>query len=265
MGEASTGQVSTAAAELYEWFFVPALFGQWPSRLLDRAGVRPGDTVLDIGCGTGVLARTALARVGAQGRVVGVDPNAGMLAVARRTAPEVTWVDGSAERLPFEAGSVDVVVSQFALMFFSDRELAVREMHRVLRPGGRVVLATWAELDASPGYAAMVALLRRVVGDPPADALLAPFGVGTEAALRILAEPVFPGIQVETWEGTARFPSLEAWLTTDVKAWTLDDLISDAQFDDLLGEVPAALGRFCTPDGRVSFPAPAIVAIATGG
>jgi SAM-dependent methyltransferase len=263
MSEARTGQVSTAAAELYERFFVPALFGQWPARLLDRAGVRVGDTVLDLGCGTGVLARAALGRLGATGAVVGVDPNAGMLAVARRTAPEVTWLAGSAERLPLEANSVDVVASQFALMFFADRQAAAREVRRVLRPGGRVVLATWAELDASPGYAAMVALLRRVVGDSPAEALLAPFGVGTEAALQEIVEPAFPGVQVETWEGTARFPSLQAWLTTDVKAWTLDEMITDRQFTELLREAPEALARFCADDGSVAFPAPAVVAIAS--
>ena len=262
MSDATTGQVSTAAAELYEEFFVPALFGQWPSRLLDRAGIRRGDTVLDIGCGTGVLARAALARVGAQGEVVGVDPNDGMLAVARRTASEVTWLEGTAERLPLEDGSVDVVASQFALMFLPDTGAAVREMRRVLRPGGRIVLATWADVTASPGYDALVALLRRVVGDEPADALLAPFTVGTETALRAIVEPAFAGVEVDTWDGHARFPSVEAWLTTDIKAWTLEDLITDEQFTELLAQAPHALGQFCGPDGEVAFPAPAVVAVA---
>ena len=134
-------------------------------------------------------------------------------------------------------------------------------MRRVLRPGGRLVSATWAEVSASPGYDALVALLRRVAGDPAADALLAPFQVGTEAALRDIVAPAFPGVRVQTLEGTARFPSLEAWLTTEVKAWTLDELISDEQFADLLAQAPATFGQFCDPDGSVAFPAPAIVAI----
>ncbi len=141
----------------------------------------------------------------------------------------------------------------------------MREMRRVLRPGGPVVLATWAELDASPGYAAMVALLRRVVGDAPADALLAPFGVGTEAALRAVAGAAFPDVRVETWEGTARFPSLEAWLSTDIKAWTLADMITDEQFGDLLDAGAHRVGSVLRlrRDGW-TFPAPAIVGIATG-
>ena len=130
-----------------------------------------------------------------------------MLAVARRTAPEVSVgrrQSPSGSRL--EADSIDVVVSQFAPMFVGDRELAVREMRRVLRPGGRVVLATWAELDASPGYAAHGRFLRRVVGDPPADALLPPFSVGTEAALRSLAEPVFPAVRRRNLGGDRPLP-----------------------------------------------------------
>ena len=138
MSEATTGQVSTAAAELYERFFVPALFGQWPPRLLDLAEVRPGGTVLDVGCGTGVLARAARDRVGPDGEVVGLDPNDGMLAVARRTASDVTWVEGVAEELPLESDSVDRVLSQFALMFFTDPGRAVGEMRAgaaARRPG----------------------------------------------------------------------------------------------------------------------------------
>ena len=260
--DAKTGQVSAAAAERYEEFFVPALFGQWPSRLLDAAGVRRGQVVLDVGCGTGVLARAARERVRPDGAVIGVDPNDGMLAVARRTAPDVRWVEGVAEHLPAEVDAVDRVLCQFAAMFFTDPGLAVAEMGRVLRPDGLALLATWAEIGASPGYDALVALLRRVAGDEPAAALLAPFGIGTEQALHDLVAGSFEQVRVETWDGVARFPSLTAWVTTEVRAWTLDEMISEAQLDRLLASAPDALGRFCGPDGSVSFPAPAIVACA---
>src|SRR5262245_6199314 len=106
-------------------------------RLADAVRIRPGERVLDVACGTGVLARQAASRVGSEGSVAGVDPSPGMLAVAKRLAPAIAWRQGTAEALPFEDGSFDAVVSQFGMMFFADRGRAIREMLRVLIPGGR--------------------------------------------------------------------------------------------------------------------------------
>src|SRR5262245_30686072 len=100
MGEASTGQVTGSAAEVYEAFFVPALFGQWATRLAEAAGLCPGNRVLDVACGTGVLAREAAGRVAPGGSVVGLDRNEGMLAVAAAKAPSIGWRAGRAEALP---------------------------------------------------------------------------------------------------------------------------------------------------------------------
>jgi ubiquinone/menaquinone biosynthesis C-methylase UbiE len=121
MAEQERWQVSSDAAEVYESCFVPAIFGAWAGPVADAAGIRAGDKVLDVGCGTGVLAREAMGRVGPEGRVVGLDLNAGMLAVAARTEPRIEWRQGDAVSLPFEDASFDVVVSQFALMYFPDR------------------------------------------------------------------------------------------------------------------------------------------------
>jgi SAM-dependent methyltransferase len=260
MSDAAAGQVSIEAAELYEKLFVPALFDQWPARLLELAGVSAGDRVLDVGCGSGVVARAAHGAVGPSGTVTGVDPNDGMLAVASRTQPDLTWIKGVAEDLPIETATMDRVICQFAVMFFSDRARAVAELARVARPGGTVVVATWAELDTTSGYAAMVDLLREVAGDEPADALLAPFSVGTESALQELMEGTFPGVEVRRWEGIARFPSVLDWLDTDIKSWTLAPLISDDAYDALRVRAPIDLAHFCDPDGSVHFPAPAVVA-----
>ena len=90
--------------------------------------------MLDVACGTGVLARAVADRVGAKGSVVGLDVNPGMLAVAERLAPSITWRQGRAESLPFEKEDFDAVLSQFALMFFEDQVAALEEMKRVLRP-----------------------------------------------------------------------------------------------------------------------------------
>lgn len=261
--DATRGQVAAAAAEIYEDFFVPALFGQWTEPMLDAAGVSAGDGVLDVGCGTGVLARAASSRVGATGEVVGLDCNTGMLAVAARSAEPVTWRQGQAENLPFTDASFDRLLCQFALMFFDDRVAALREMARVLRPGGTVAVATWSAVEESPGYASMVDLLRRVVGADAADALLAPFCLGTARAVAELVAPVFLDVVVTRQEGFARFDSIEAWLHTDVRGWTLAGMIDDDTFDRLLSEARRVLDRYTDAQGRVSFAAPALIATAT--
>jgi SAM-dependent methyltransferase len=265
MDDASTGQISAEAAELYERFFVPALFDQWPARLLDLAHVSPGQRVVDVGCGTGVLARTAYDAVQPGGVVEGVDPNAGMLAVARRLAPEIGWTRAAAEQLPMADDSVDRVLSQFAVMFFADPAAGVQEIARVLRPGGRLCVATWAELVANPGYAAMVRLLQELVGEAPAQALTAPYTLGAAADLLAVLEPAFPDASVVELDGTARFDSVEAWVRTDIRAWTLGDLIDDEQFAELLREAPRALAEFCDASGRVAFPVRALAATSGWG
>lgn len=248
------GQVTGDAAEVYEAFFVPALFGDWAGPVADAAGLAPGQRVLDVACGTGVLARAAAARVGPGGAVVGLDRNAGMLAVARRQAPGIEWREGLAESLPFEAASFDAVVSQFGLMFFQDRDRALGEMWRVLRPGGRLAVAVWDALERTPGYAAMTALLQRLFGDAAADALRAPYALGEAGALAALfARAGIAGARVETREGEARFPSVESWVHTDVKGWTLADLIDEAQYRALQRAAPAALRAFVQADGTVRF------------
>jgi SAM-dependent methyltransferase len=258
MSDHERGQVNQSAAEIYEDYFVPALFQDWPGQLANAAHVQPGQRVLDVACGTGVAARAMADRVGPTGSVVGLDVNPGMLAVAERKAPQVEWRTGQAEALPFEDASFDAVVSQFGLMFFEDRRAAIQEMLRVLRPGGRLAIAVWASLDDTPGYAAMVDLLQRLFGDEAADGLRAPYNLGDRQQLQALfADAGLLDAEIVIHSGTARFPSLESWMYTDIRGWTLADMIDDAQFGLLLKEAQSALANFVTADGSVAFPAPA--------
>jgi SAM-dependent methyltransferase len=264
MSETDRGQVSRSAAEAYEEFFVPALFQQWTGRVADEAGIRPGDRVLDVACGTGVLARHVASRVGPSGSVSGVDINDGMLAVARRQAPAIEWRKGAAEALPFDGASFDAVVSQFGLMFFSDRVEAVREMIRALRRSGRLAVAVWDLLDNTPGYAAMTDLLQQLFGGRAADALRAPYALGNPRALtRLFTDAGCANVRIATHEGTARFASIEAWVHTDVRGWTLADMIDDAQYSLLLTEAKTKLREFVAADGTVAFRAPAHIVTAT--
>jgi SAM-dependent methyltransferase len=264
MNEGERGQVTGNAAEVYEEFFVPALFQEWTDRVADAARLRSGERVLDVVCGTGALTRAVAARVGPKGSAIGLDVNDGMLAVARRKAPQLDWRLGRAEALGFETESFDAVVSQFGLMFFEDRRAALAEMLRVLRRGGRLAVAVWDSLERTPGYAAVTSLLQRLFGDRVADALRAPFVLGDPSALQALfATAGIPDATVTTRKGTARFPSIKAWMHTDVKGWTLADMIDDAQFARLLDEAEKVLRPFLAADGAIAFDAPAHIVTAT--
>jgi SAM-dependent methyltransferase len=260
MTDSERGQVSTAAAEIYDTFFVPALFGQFPDQVLDHARVRAGARVLDIGCGTGIVAKAAYRRVGANGEVVGVDPNEGMLAVARRSEESIDWRLAGAESLPIDDRSFDHILSQFAVMFFTDREAALHEMARVTVPGGTVTIATWAGLDRTPGYDAMVALIDDELGEAAANALRVPFVLGDVEDVRQLLTPFGHDIRVDEIAGTARFASIADWVHTDVRGWTLTDLVDDAGEAALVARAERELASFVSADGSVTFPAPALVA-----
>ncbi len=263
MSAEERGQVTHDAAEVYEAFFVPALFAEWAPRVAEAARVRAGQRVLDVACGTGVLTREVAVRVGPAGSAVGLDVNAGMLAVARRQAPEVEWRAARAEALPFEDESFDAVVSQFGLMFFQDRQAALGEMLRVLRPGGYLAVAVWASVEQSPGYAALLRLLQRLFGDDVAVALRAPFVLGDrETLLAVFSEAGISSADASTQRGVARFPSIEAWMHTDIRGWTLADRLDDAQFDLLLREARIALKPFTATDGTIAFAAPAHIVTA---
>jgi SAM-dependent methyltransferase len=144
----------SAAAEMYEAIFVPALFAEWAPLLVEFAGVTPGQAVLDVACGTGIVARTVADVQRGQGRVVGLDLNPAMLDVARRLRPDIEWRQGDAASLPFPDGSFDVALCQMAFMFFPDRRQALREMARVVTPTGTVAFAVPGGLGSQPGLRA---------------------------------------------------------------------------------------------------------------
>ncbi|MEM7800946.1 MAG: class I SAM-dependent methyltransferase, partial [Chloroflexota bacterium] len=158
------GQVTSSAAEVYEAFYLPAIFQQWTPTMIEAAKIGPGQSVLDVACGTGVLARGVYDAVGASGSVTGLDINPGMLDVARTKNSDISWVEHRAEKMPFEVGRFDAVVSQFGMMFFEDRKAVVSQMLRVLKPGGTLTVAVWDSLSNTPGYASLVQLLDRLFG-----------------------------------------------------------------------------------------------------
>lgn len=251
-------------AEVYEEFFVPALFAPWGPRVAEAAAISPGEHVLDVGCGTGVLACAAAERVGVRGRVVGLDANDDMLAVARRKPQPVEWQHGLADALPFADASFDAVVSQFALMLFNEPQAAIGQMLRVLRPGGRLAVAVLDELDHAPGYRALTELLQRLFGAEVADAMRPPFALGDRRVLRPLFEDARAiEVEITTHPGTVRFVSIDAMIATERACiWTLGGLLDSKQFVLLRRHAAQELQQFAGAGGAVAFGCPAHIVTA---
>jgi SAM-dependent methyltransferase len=251
-----TLQAQIDAASAYEALFVPALFGQWAPRVADAAQIRPGQRVLDVACGTGVLAREVTLRIGSSGRVAGIDPSPGMVAVAKQFAPAVEWREGVAESLPFPDQSFDAIVSQFGLIFFTDRRQALREMLRVLAPGGRLAVAVWDSLDNIPAYASEVALLEQTADRRAADALRAPFVLGNRKDLTTLfSEAGVASADITTHHGAAQFPSIRTMVEADLRGWlpVMGVILTEDQIGRILQDAEHALSSYATADGRVTF------------
>jgi ubiquinone/menaquinone biosynthesis C-methylase UbiE len=259
-------EAAIAAVSAYEGLHVPALFKQWAVRVVDAAKVRDRERVLDVACGTGILAREAALRVGSHGSVAGVDPNPGMLAVAERLEPSIQWREGVAESLPYPDDSFDAVVSQFGLMVFTERSAAIHEMIRVLIPGGRMAVAVWESLERSQAYPLLVALLERIAGSQAAEALRAPFVLGDRTQLAELFQSAgVESVDVTTHRGTARFPSVRAMVEADLRGWlpVMGVVLPEEQVQLVLEEAEHALSRYVTADGTVEFESPAHIVSGT--
>ena len=245
------------AAHGYESLFVPALFEQWTKHLIDGAGVAGGNAVLDIACGTGVLAREALSRAGPGGQVVGVDPAPGMLAAANEIEPQIDWVLCGAEDLELGDERFDCVISQFGMMFFQDRQRAANEMLRVLKPGGSLAIAVWNSVENNPAYADIIDVLQEQVGTAAADALRLPYSLGnTDEVTAVLVNSGFERIGVETKVEHARFPSSRHMVEAELRGWLplFDIFLSDDEINDVLVESDKTLSKYASTTGEAIFP-----------
>ena len=196
--------------------------------------------------------------VGNDGSVAGLDAGAGMLGVAHQLAPAVEWRQGTAESLPYADGSFDAVVSQFGLMFFDDRAAALREMLRVLAPGGWLAVAVWESLERSEAYPLAVELLARLAGESAADALRAPFVLGDPREVaRLLRDAGAESVSVETRHGRARFPSVRAMVEADLRGWlpVMGVELEEELIQKILAEAEKTLDRYVTRAGTVEFDA----------
>jgi ubiquinone/menaquinone biosynthesis C-methylase UbiE len=206
-------------AESYERFMVPSLFAPWASHLIQRAKPQPGERVLDVACGTGIVARKAAPLVGVRGAVIGLDIDADKIDIARSAADRehlaIEWQSSPAEQLPFPDEHFDLILCQFGLMFFTNRQAALKEMHRVLRTSGRVLLSVWQGLERHPFYQTLHEVSQRHFGKSSVETV---FSLGDADELRrLLTESGFEHVAIEPMSITAHFPDAEEFL-----AWEID-------------------------------------------
>jgi ubiquinone/menaquinone biosynthesis C-methylase UbiE len=222
--------------------------------LLASAQPSLGEQVLDVACGTGIAARTVAPLVGGNGRVVGLDISPGMLAIAQQmglppgSAP-VTWQQGNAQDLPFPAASFDLVLCQQGLQFFPDRPGAVREMRRVLRPGGRAAVSVWGSLAHNPVYERLYSEMSRRVSSPR---LTVSFSLGERAALEsVLTAGEWRSTTITEQQQVIRLPEPERFveLTVQAAAATLPELaqLSPEERAALVDAINAAVAPALIP------------------
>ena len=228
------------------------------------AQIKSGQQVLDLACGTGVLTRKVASIVGATGSVVGLDINPGMLSVAGELAPEIEWKLGAAESLPFPDNYFDTIVSQFGLMFFENKEKAIKEMTRVLTPGGRFAIAVWESLENTPAYAAEVELLQQEMGQKAADVLRAPFALGNrDEFIGLFSGIGIKSIGISTHQGTAHFPSIQSMIESDLRIWlpVMGITPTEIQIERMLDKARHTHKQYIQANGSVKFDSHAHIAV----
>jgi ubiquinone/menaquinone biosynthesis C-methylase UbiE len=196
--------VATTFTEIYERVLVGPLFRPFAEQLIARVALSHGDSVIDVACGTGIVARLARGRLGPDARIVGVDLAPAMLAVARAVDQTIDWRQGNATSLPVTANEqFTVLTCHQGLQFMPDKPVALREMRRVLAPGGRVAIATWSSLEDLPGMVELNAVAERHVG-PIVDSR---HSFGDANALRqLLIDGGFSDADVAAFRHDVQFP-----------------------------------------------------------
>ena len=252
-------KITLEAAHLYERVVAQHILGPWAPSLVDAARVAEGERVLDLACGTGVVTRIAAQRAGARGHVTGVDLNSGMIAVARSLPrPEgapIEWLEGSALAIPLRDAAVSVVLCQQGFQFFPDKPLAMREMRRVLEPGGRLALSVWSGIGIY--NSAVAEALARFAGETTAARFCASRNVPAPEELERLAIATgLTEVNVQVSRMNIHLPRLDRFVLEHLAGTPVAEAVAaahDASRRQIGESVTHALRSFNDRDG-VTYP-----------
>ena len=257
MGKATeTFHIPPEAAEAYESAFVPRLFGEWAHLLVGSVDLETGKRVLDVACGTGIVARVAAEKLGDPGKIVGLDLNQAMLDVARRLGPKIEWRQGDAANLPFSDNSFDFVFCQAALMFFPEPAAALREMGRVVDPNGTVAIQVWDRTVDQPAYRPFIEVAARHAGADAVAILSAYFGLGDVDALgELFKQAGLLVSEIRTETTIMRFASVEEFVDVEVRSTPLGDRLTEDAVASIVDEARTkTLSPFVTVHGGLDVP-----------
>ena len=254
-------------AEVFERYLVPAILAPWAPDLVALAGLRTGERVLDLACGTGLVGRVAAEKLGRNGKIVGIDINPALLALGRSVSSNagisIQWLKANAIALPISDSVFDAVLCQQGLQFFPDRPAALREGYRVLVPGGRFAVAVWQSIEHNTGQLAFAEALLRHVGEEAAARVHLAFSLGDAEELRgLLGGAGFSKISIQSGVKKARFPSASEFVRrviTSAFAGTAI-LLSEKTISAVIADVSVALESYLSTDGLV-FPMEAQLAV----
>lgn len=253
--------VRNSSATAYDRRLVPWYFQHWAGRMVDLADPGASAQLVDLACGSGMITRALLPKLGPAGTIVGIDLNPGMLAHARSTIDDarVTWYEADAGSLPLDDASVDVVCCHQGLQFFPDRGAALDEVHRILRPGGRIVIAVWGHLDDNPEVAAMSQAIGEFLGEDVGRAMTGPCGFPDIRALQeLLDNHGFIDTSVEASFETARHPDVRDAMDGQFDALPIAasiDALGPERRAELLDRICEVLERYVGETGALAIPA----------
>ncbi len=210
-------QLCKGGPDAYEKYIAPAFGNAWAQDIIDRAGLRQGEKILDLGCGTGIVARCAYKSLGDSVHITGVDVNEIALEKAREisalNAATIEWKQADVTALPFSNDTFDVLLCQQGLQYFPDRSCALNEIHRVLVNKGRIVFSVWRSIEFSPFYYELQKILEAYVNPEAASILSSAYNLSDSVVLRTLLESArFKNIKIQPVNIQMRYSPLEEFL-----------------------------------------------------